>query len=150
MGDINHSKNFPASFRPKIYEVITEKMTEFITTKLPQTGHKPPVALSADKATYKHRSRHFLCAITVVPGSSELLQVISCGQPVVTAGSSGYELAQHMKTGFGKYSIEGDQIESAVFDGVYFHINIVENLNREYGLNEGDILYSWDALHAVD
>ena len=82
--------------------------------------------MSADKATYKHRSRQFISVVTINPGGDNFLEIISCGQPVVTGGSSGSELSRNIKSGLDEYSIVGCQLESAVFDGVYFHCSVEE------------------------
>ena len=147
VGHMNHSRKFPAAFRPHVHTVVKTQLTKFLTSKLPQTGHRPPLALSADKATYKHRSRQFLGAVTVVPGGPNLLEVISGGQPIVKDGSGGLALTQNMKSGFDELEISSCQIESTVFDGVYFHCNIQMHFSEVYGINDGDVLYSYDTLH---
>jgi hypothetical protein len=147
IGHLNHSRNFPALFRPHVYTVVKRKLKSFLNQKLEQTGHKPPLALSADKATYKHRSRQFLGGVTISPGAENLLAIVSFGQPVVKDGSSGQALAQNMKKGLDEFGVVGCQIESAVFDGVYFHCSIEKHFNSLYRLKDGDILYSHDALH---
>ena len=52
-----------------------------------------------------------------------------------------------MKQGFDLLGINGWQIESTVFDGVYFHIGIQKHFNAAYALQEGTIMYSYDTLH---
>ena len=147
IGHLNHSRNFPALFRPHVYTVVKRKLKSFINEKLKQTGHKPPLALSADKATYKHRSRQFLSGVTISPGAENLLAVISFGQPVVRDGSDGRALAENMKNGLDDFGVASCQVESAVFDGVYFHCSIEKHFNSLYKLKDGEILYSHDALH---
>ena len=99
------------------------------------------------KVSSKHRSRQFLSIVTVVPGGEELLNVLSCGQPVVTQGSSGMELAKNMKIGFDFTGVSAVQIESGVFDGVYSHCSIEAHLQHLYKLKPGKVLYTWDPLH---
>ena len=62
-----------------------------------QTGHLLTCGLSADKGTYKHRSRQFISCVVIMPGGNNWLEVLSCGQPLVTEGSSGMQLAKNMK-----------------------------------------------------
>ena len=76
-----------------------------------------------------------------------MLEIISCGQPVVTEGSSGAQLAKNMKEGFDLYGINSCQIESCVLDGVYFHCSIQKHFDEIYNLQPGSVLYSWDRLH---
>ena len=146
VGDLNHSKNFPAHLRPFVDEVVTSKVKNFLTS-LKQTGHLPPLAISADKGTYKHRSRQFLMVCTVNPDGENLIEVISCGQPVVDSGSKGLDLVKLMKKGFDVFCIVGSQIKSAVFDGVYFHCNVAEHMKEVYDIDPSELLFTWDGLY---
>ena len=146
VGEPNHSRMFPPAFRPCVSKAVTERVSNFLSSPLLMTGHPPPLA-SADKATYKHRSRQFFSAVTVNPGGENFLEIISCGQPVVTEGSSGAQLAKNMKEGFDKYKINSFQIESCVLDEVYFHCSIEKHFDEIYNLEPGSVLYSWDGLH---
>ena len=147
VGELNHSRKFPAAFRSCVKKAVHNRVCKFFSTPLDCTGHLPPLAVSADKATFKHRSRQFLSVVTVIPGGDNLLEVISCGQPVVTAGSSGVELTKNIKSGLDEYNVLGCQIESGVFDGVYFHCSIEEHFDEIYKIEPGSVLYSWDGLH---
>jgi hypothetical protein len=62
-------------------------------------------------------------------------------------GSDGRALCKNMKSGLDYFNIAACQIESAVFDGVYFHCSVQKHFNALYGLKDGDILYSYDTLH---
>ena len=147
VGELNHSRLFPAAFRPFVRKVVHKRQVKFLSTPLQQTGHLPPVAGSADKGTYKHRSRHFLGVITVNPGGKNFLEPISCGQPVVTDGSKGTDLASSIKNGFDGFKIISKQLESFVFDGVYFHCSVLEHLIELYDLEPGTVHASWDWMH---
>ena len=127
VGELNHSRKFPAAFRPFVTKVVHDKVQKYLNTPLKQTGHLPPCGVSADKGTYKHRSRQFLSCVTVMPGGNNWLEVLTCGKPVVTQGSTGLELAKNMKGGFDYIGLSPVQIESGVFDGVYFHCAIEEH-----------------------
>ena len=82
-----------------------------------------------------------------MPGGQNLLEVISCGQPIVKHGSDGLALTHNMKAGFDEFGIAACQIESAVFDGVCFHCSIQKHFIDLYGTKDGDILLSYDTLH---
>ena len=90
VGELNHSRKFPASFRPSVTKVIHKKVESFLKTPLVQTGHLPPCGISADKGTYKHRSRQFLSCVVVMPGGK--------------------------KSGYDYVGLSPTQIESAVFE----------------------------------
>ena len=147
IGELNHSRKFPAAFRPHVQQEVRKRQHKFLSQPLKQTGHLPPLAGSADKGTYKHRSRHFLGVITVNPGGTHFLEPISCGQPVVTRGSTGLELARSIKDGFDSLKISGELLESLVFDGVYFHCHVLEHLIEIYQLDPDKVNASWDWMH---
>ena len=148
VGDINHSKHFPANFRKYVCTVINGRIRTFLQTPLKQTGHLPPVAVSADKGTYKGTPRQFCGIVTVNPGGKNLIEVITAGQPVVSEGSTGYQLAVNMKNAFDSIGVSGKQIKSGVFDGVYDHISIKKHLGNIYpDMNEVEFLFTHDPLH---
>ena len=120
VGELNHSRKFPAAFRPFVVKVVHGRVKKYLQTPLKQTGHLPPVGISADKGTYKHRSRQFLSCVTVIPGGNNWPEILTFGKPVVTKGSTGMGLAENMKTGYDYVGLVAKQIESGVFDGVYF------------------------------
>ncbi len=57
VGELNHSRKFPAAFRPFVSRAVARRIGTLISTRLVQTGHLPAVNITADKATYKHHSR---------------------------------------------------------------------------------------------
>ena len=148
VGEINHSRKFPASFRKSVARVVNGRIKKFIQKPLKQTGHLPPVAISADKGTFKGTPRQFCGVVTVNPGGENFLEVLSAGQPVVSEGSSGRKLAENMKAAFNHIGVSAQQIKSGVFDGVYDHVSIKKHLADLYpDLNEDEFLFTWDPLH---
>ena len=83
----------------------------------------------------------------MIPGGNNLLEPLTCGQPVVTSGSTGIELAKNMKEGFDDYKISSQQIEGAVFDGVYFHCSVDDHLVKLYDINKTQVSFTWDPMH---
>ena len=146
VSQLNHSRKFPSAFLPHVAKEVDSRIKKFLTSKLQQTGHRPPLALSADKATYKHRSRQFLGGVTISPGGENFLETLSFGQPIVK-GSTATALVKNSKQSFDLLGVNGSQIESTVFDGVYFHIGVQKHFDAAFGLKEGNILYSYDTLH---
>ena len=123
MGDINHSKNFPEKFRPFLANEIHNRMTTFLKIRYSQTGFLPPLNIGADKGTSNHRTRQFLTAVTIVPDSEKLFQIVYLGQPVVK-DHTGYGVAKSIKDGLDSFGIIGKQIEGSSHDGQYFHLSI--------------------------
>ena len=52
-----------------------------------------------------------------------------------------------MKEGYDNTGVSSLQIESGVFDGVYFHCSIEDHLTKLYNLKPGKVLYTHDLLH---
>ena len=148
IGDINHSRKFPERFRKSVCRVINGRIKNFMKTPLKQTGHLPPVAVSADKGTYKGTPRQFCGIVTVNPGGENFLEVLTAGQPVVSEGSTGHQLAVNMKSAFDSIGVSGKQIKSGVFDGVYDHIHIEKHLGEIYpDMSKVEFLFTHDPLH---
>lgn len=76
VGNVNHSKNFVAKFLPYVAKEVKHRLIKFLTARLPQTGCVPIGKIVADKATTKHRTRHFICYITCVPDAEDLIQAL--------------------------------------------------------------------------
>ena len=83
----------------------------------------------------------------MIPGGNNILEPLTCGQPVVTNGSTGIELAKNMEKGFDNYKISSKQIEAAVFDGVYFHCSVDDQLVKLYDIKQKQVLFTWDQMH---
>ena len=98
VGELNHSRKFPSAFRKSVCRVVNGRVRKFLKTPLKQTGHLPPVAISADKGTYKGTPRQFCGITTINPGGDEFLEVLTAGQPVVSEGSSEAQLGKNMTT----------------------------------------------------
>ena len=41
VGNLNHSRKFPSAFLSHVFNEIRSRMKQFLTSKLPQTGHRP-------------------------------------------------------------------------------------------------------------
>ena len=145
MGDLNHSYNFPAKFRPFVAREFQTRMATFLTSRLPQTGYLPPLNIGADKGTNRHRTRQFLTALTVVPDADELLQPIYIGQPVVK-NHNGQGVALSIKDGLDKYQISSVQVEGSSHDGQYFHLSVPDALRKLFVL-DNRFISTVDPLH---
>ena len=76
VGNINNSVHFVSKFLPHVAEQVKSRLINFLTSKLPQTGCVPIGKIVADKATNKHRTRHFICYITCIPDAADLIQAL--------------------------------------------------------------------------
>ena len=76
VGELNHSRKFLAKFIPYLSNNINEKIKSFLCTPMIQTGLRPALKITADKATYCHHTRQFVGGITVIPGADEVIQCI--------------------------------------------------------------------------
>ena len=146
--EINHK--FPAAFRPFLSAAVTRRFKNFLNLRLTQTGHLPAINTTADKGTYKHRTRQFLSCVTLVPVADDLLQVISFGQPIVK-GHKGFEIAQNIKECLDIFGIKYCQIEGGSFDGQYFNLGVQAAMESGvlYNLPPNSVLWFWDAMHKI-
>ena len=146
IGNINHGKDFARNFLPHVADVVSRRVNKFISSPLLQTGHRPPLNISADKATYKHRTRQFVSAVTVVPDSDKLIQYIFLGSPIVKA-HDGNSVAKNWKEAMDKRLVAADQIAGGSVDGQYFHLKVSRHLEELYGIEEGSLTFFWDPMH---
>ena len=146
IGNINHGQDFARNFLPHVADVVSRRVNKFISWPLLQTGHRPPLNISADKATYKHRTRQFVSAVTVVPDSDKLIQYIFLGSPIVKA-HDGNSVAKNWKEAMDKRLVAADQIAGGSVDGQYFHLKVSRHLEELYGIEEGSLTFFWDPMH---
>ena len=146
IGDINHSRKFVSAFRPYVYNEIKRRLEEYLTNPLPQTGHQPALNVAIDKATHRHKTRQFISAVTIVPGSEDLITVVSLGCPGVK-GNFGKDLAKSAKDGLDAYKVSGHQIEGASVDGQYFNLDVPTHFAELYDLPEDSIYWGYDGMH---
>ena len=146
IGNINHSRKFAAKFLPFVATVIKERKIEFITSRMIQTGFRPPLALTADLATFRLKCRHFMAVITCTPDSEKLLQVITLAQPPI-GPRRGKDLTDQIDDVVQEHHISPSQIPSTATDGAYHHDHVQEFLDEKWGIKEGEINHAWDAMH---
>ena len=148
MGNINHSEAFVKKFLINVSDVISNRLKNFLSERQIQTGFQPPPKIIADKATWKHRTRHFIMAVTVVPDSNKLLQVVYLGHPIIKV-HNGKGVADSIISCMSEWSISKEQFIGGSFDGQYFNLNVPKYLN-EYFLEENEkkpLYYDWDPMH---
>ena len=66
------NREFPAAFRSFLYAAVTRRVKNFLNLRLTQTGHLPAINTTADKGTYKHRTRQFLSCVTLVHSTASI------------------------------------------------------------------------------
>ena len=142
IGDINHSYNFPPLFLKHVARVIEDLLKNHLNTRLPQTGHKPPLKVVADKATWQHQTRQLIGIVTVVPDSDQPLQAMILKTPVVKShtGKGVTENITHVTDQF----ITADQFRGGSFDGQYFHLGVHKLLDTHYDVTAQ---YDVDPMH---
>ena len=57
IGQLNHSEEFSRFFLPFCDAEVQKRINLLLSSVLVQIGHPPPLDITADKATYKHRTR---------------------------------------------------------------------------------------------
>ncbi|CAB4032571.1 Hypothetical predicted protein [Paramuricea clavata] len=145
MGNINHSRKFPAQILPFIADETKARVKKFLCTPLVQTGFLPPVKVIADKDTKKHRTRQVVLLVTIVPDAAELIQYIYLDHPIVKK-HTGKDVAASITNVLQNYIVAG-QFEGGGFDGQYFHLGVPKYVNAHYEIDYSDTYYDWDVLH---
>ena len=87
-------------------------------------------------------------AVTVVPDSNKLLQVVYLGHPIIKV-HNGKGVADSIISCMSEWSISKEQFIGGSFDGQYFNLNVPKYLN-EYFLEENEkkpLYYDWDPMH---
>ena len=141
-GDINHSYRFPPEFLKHVCHVIEGHLKTYLSSRLIQTGYKPPVKVVADKATWQHQTRQLIGIVTVVPDSEQPLQAMVLKTPVVKT-HSGQGVADNI-IGVTDQFISADQYRGGSFDGQYFHLSVPTHLDAHYGVTAK---YDVDPMH---
>ena len=90
-----------------VSEQVTERLKSFFSSRLEDTGFKPPVNLQANKGINVHITRQFTTAVTVFPESPKLLTYIYLGQPVVKS-HDGPGVTQSIIDELNSWYIQGD------------------------------------------
>ena len=143
IGELNHSKRFSAKFGLIIGEIIRKRVTEFLSTALPQTGLRPPTKVVADKATHKHWSNNLTGVLTIVPGSDQLIQGIFLAAPRCER-STGEALSEDIKETLCSFQISPCQVTGVAGDGAYTHCGVGEKLDEKLGIQG---FHDTDFLH---
>eukprot|EP00112_Aurelia_sp_Birch-Aquarium-sp1_P013875 Seg2973.1 transcript_id=Seg2973.1/GoldUCD/mRNA.D3Y31 product="hypothetical protein" protein_id=Seg2973.1/GoldUCD/D3Y31 len=131
VGEINHSKVFPAKFLPFVAKEVEGRVTNFLNTRMEQTGFLPAGKVCADKATSKHRTRHFISFITVIPDSESVIQPIFLDVPLVKT-HSGPEITNNIIQVLNAFNIIPEQYLGGAYDGQYFHLHVPELLDKHF------------------
>ena len=92
--------------------------------------------IAADKATHKHRTRQFICFITCVPDSDNLIQAIFLEINIVK-GHTGQAICQNILETIQRFGLSSENYNGGSYDGQYFHLNVPELLDDALGF-KGD------------
>ena len=147
IGEINHSKVFPAKFLPFVAKEVEGRVKHFLNTRMEQTRFLPAGKVCADKATSKHRTRHFISFITVIPDSELVIQPIFLDVPLVKT-HSGPEITNNIVQVLNAFNIVPEQYLGGAYDGKYFHLHVPELLDEHFGYEGKERKHStWDPMH---
>ena len=149
VGDINHSKRFPPTFRENCADVLACKLRNKLNSPMMCSGRRPPVAISVDKMTQKRRTGQITALATLIPEAppSEMVQTFYIGNPVVRE-HNGKGLAQSAGNEYKKVICSEnapEQIVGGGMDGQYFHLHFDKEFDEELGLKK--TFYYHDPAH---
>ena len=155
VGELNHSRMFPAKFIPYLAETIDNQIKYFFNTPMDQTGFRPALKIIADKATYCHRTRQFVGVTTVIPDAEELIQCIFLGAPIVRIDPDDININPHTGNGIANniwkitdsFGITSENYIGSSFDGQYHHLKVPQHLSSLFGFDETKKQSDWDPMH---
>ena len=142
VGDINHSSRFPSQFLKHVAKVVQQHLQQYLSSRLVQTGHRPPAKIVADKATWQHQTRQLIGVVTVVPDAEQPWQAMILGTPVVKL-HTGRGVTDNITCVTDKF-ISAEQFKGGSFDGQYFHLSVHKMLDEHYGVKAH---YDVDPMH---
>ena len=147
MGDVNHSKEFPANFLTSVANVIREKIKTMLSSKLEQTQHVRPCKIIADKDTTKHRTRQLVCLTTVFPGASDFIQTVYIDHPLIKEHKT-EDVAENVVKA-AKQFISEDSYAGCSLDGAYFHAkkDVTQHINEHFNVDDEDVHSDHDPMH---
>ena len=147
IGNLNHSRKFPAELRACFAEAINSRTKTYIKTTLDATRAVPPVGIVADKLTARRRTGQMYAAILFTPGMESLLSPVSLGVTSVTR-HDGEGIASDIAEVCASYDIGSDLLAGFGFDGQYFHLKIPAKLKEKLNLSE-NVGFTWDPAHLL-
>ena len=83
---------------------VKGSLNKFLSTRLPQTGHRPTLNVLADKATSKFHTKQFVGVAMVVPNAENLVQV-ALSKVII-----GVDIADNIKLTLDSRHIVGEQL----------------------------------------
>ena len=131
--------------------MILSKLKHKLDEPLISTGHRPPVAMSVDKMTQKHRSGQITAVAALFPEApaKKMIQTFLIGNPPVR-DLTGEGLANVAIDQFKKvlnFDYISSQLVGGGTDGQYFGLHFEDHLTDKLSLLKP--FYSWDPAHRV-
>ena len=148
LGNLNHSRFFVTNFLESTKESLSDMVINYIIKEQSKTGHKIPLTISADLATYMRNTRQFVSLILPIFNSETLLQAIPLAADIVGSdGRKGTEIAEQILSILETFNISPPQISSIVFDGAYIKEHVHEKLCEFLGIDQEYCQCVWDKMH---
>ena len=148
VGDINHSRKFVPDFLKSLSQACKDLIVNYLKSDLEKTGHRPPISLVADLATFQRVTRQMVSVITVCPDSDHVIQSIPISSSSVpSSGRGGRPQAEQLEIALAGFSIKTEQLVSTAFDGAYFHEKVPEHLEEILEIEKGKVFHCWDPMH---
>ena len=86
---------------------------------------------------------------TINPDSDSLIEIISVGHPVSLEGSTGWKLAEGIKSSMDNLNVHPKQIISFSCDGVYLQRNVQTHLEEQWQVKKNSIPLRHDPMHRL-
>ena len=153
IGEINHSRTFITNFINCVYDIVCQRLTQFLDKELPCTGKPSPVAILVDKSTHKHDTKQPTLIRTVALKKGNIFSNFFIDHPIVLDNSGLGCTDLFLKSIYSKLKWSTSKLRlrfcGGAMDGQYIHNNVHKHTAERLSLNEDftSQAIQWDSAH---
>ena len=153
IGEINHSRTFITNFINCVYDVVCQRLTQFLDKELPCTGKPSPVAILVDKSTHKHDTKQSTLIGIVALKKGNIFSNFFIDHPIVLDNSGLGCTDLFLKSIYSKLKWSTSKLRlrfcGGAMDGQYIHNNVHKHTAERLSLNEDftSQAIQWDSAH---
>lgn len=153
IGEVNHSKAFITHFINCVYDVLSQRLTQFLDKELPCTGKPSPVAILVDKSTHKHDTKQPTLIRAVALKKGNIFSNFFIDHPIVLDNSGLGCTDLFLESIYSKLKWSASKLRlrfcGGAVDGQYIHNNVHKHTAKRLSLNEDftSQAIQWDSAH---
>ena len=141
------------NFIDPVYNIVHQRLTQFLDKDLPCTGKPSPVAILVDKSTHKHDTKQPTLIRTVALKKGILFSKKFLDHPIVLDHSGLGCTDLFLETIYTRLNWSASKLRlrfcGSAMDGQYIHNNVHMNTAKKLYLNEDftSQAIQWDSAH---